>query len=93
MSAEAENESESDKTDEGISDDEEDADSDKKKADKPKEKRFETVLDWEHLNGNKALWLRNSKEVEDEEYNKFFSALNKVCVMSEAKHRLHFKHS
>jgi HSP90 family molecular chaperone len=75
----AESESESEKSDEGISDDEEDAGNENEKTkDKPKEKRFETVLDWELLNGNKALWLRDPKEVEVEEYNKFFSALNRA---------------
>ena len=46
----------------------------------PKEKKFETVVDWELLNGNKALWLRDTKDVEPEEYENFFSALSKVCA-------------
>lgn len=65
-----------DKADEGIADEDEDAA--EKKEDKPKEKRYENVVDWELLNGNKALWLRDAKEVEEEEYAKFFSALNNV---------------
>jgi heat shock protein 90kDa beta len=46
------------------------------KSQKPK--RTETVLDWELLNGQKAIWLRNPKDIEPEEYNSFYAALSKV---------------
>ena len=41
----------------------------------------ETVWDWEVLNDNKAIWLRNPAEVTEDEYSSFFQALSKVCYM------------
>ncbi|KAF2324700.1 hypothetical protein GH714_016374 [Hevea brasiliensis] len=46
--------------------------------DKPKTKKVkETTYDWELLNDVKAIWLRNPKEVTDEEYTKFYHSLAK----------------
>ena len=46
---------------------------------KPKTKTVkETTYDWEVLNDEKAIWLRNPKEVTDEEYSKFYHSLAKV---------------
>lgn len=39
----------------------------------------ETQWSWELLNDNKALWLRSAKDVDEEEYDKFFQTLSKVC--------------
>jgi HSP90 family molecular chaperone len=67
--------SENSKDADSISDDDED------KLIKPKdvkEKKYETVVDWELLNGNKALWLQDPKDIEAEEYTKFYAALSKV---------------
>ena len=36
------------------------------------------VTEWELLNDNKALWLRNPSEVAEEEHTKFYKALAKV---------------
>jgi heat shock protein beta len=36
-----------------------------------------TVWDWEIINANKPIWTRNAKEVEEEEYSKFYSAFTK----------------
>ena len=44
----------------------------------PKTKK-ETRWGWELLNDNKAIWLRSASDVEDEEYEKFYQALSKVC--------------
>ncbi|GAB4839154.1 Heat shock protein 90 [Ancistrocladus abbreviatus] len=45
---------------------------------KPKTKKItETTYDWELLNTVKAIWLRNPKEVTDEEYAKFYHSLAK----------------
>ncbi|XP_010941296.1 endoplasmin homolog [Elaeis guineensis] len=45
---------------------------------KPKTKTVkETTYDWEVLNDMKAIWLRNPKEVTDEEYSKFYHSLAK----------------
>ena len=38
----------------------------------------ETTYEWELLNDVKAIWLRNPKEVTDEEYSKFYHSLAKV---------------
>lgn len=47
--------------------------------DKPKTKKVkETTYEWELLNDVKAIWLRNPKEVTDEEYTKFYHSLTKV---------------
>lgn len=46
---------------------------------KPKTKTVkETTYEWELLNDVKAIWLRNPKEVTDEEYTKFYHSLAKV---------------
>lgn len=60
----------------GVADDDDDAAaSDDSGADEPV---TEVVQEWELLNGNKALWLRNPQDVEEEEYQQFYQALSKV---------------
>lgn len=50
---------------------------------KPKTKTVkETTYEWELLNDVKAIWLRNPKEVTDEEYSKFYHSLAKVICLS-----------
>ncbi|PSR99579.1 Endoplasmin like [Actinidia chinensis var. chinensis] len=45
---------------------------------KPKTKKVkETTFEWELLNDVKAIWLRNPKEVTEEEYTKFYHSLAK----------------
>ena len=39
----------------------------------------ETRWGWELLNDNKALWLRSANDIDEEEYDKFFHAISKVC--------------
>lgn len=36
----------------------------------------QTVWDWEVINANKPIWTRNQKDVDDEEYAKFYAAFN-----------------
>ena len=49
---------------------------------KPKTKTIkETTYEWELLNDVKAIWLRNPKEVTDEEYTKFYHSLAKVSYI------------
>lgn len=60
--------------DSGISDD--DSTESSSSVDKPK--RTEIVPEWDLLNGQKAIWLRAPKDVEQEEYNSFYGALSKV---------------
>lgn len=46
---------------------------------KPKSKTVkETTYEWELLNDVKAIWLRNPKEVTEEEYTKFYQSLAKA---------------
>merc|ERR1711975_176955 len=51
-----------------------DKDEEKKKEKKTK-KIKEVTHDWEHLNGQKPLWMRKSDEVTHEEYASFYKAL------------------
>jgi len=45
---------------------------------KPKVKMVDkTVYDWEAMNDNKPIWLRNAKDVEDEDYNAFYKSFSK----------------
>ncbi len=41
-----------------------------------------TEWEWKLLNDAKALWLRSPSEVEEEEYEKFYSALTKVKLIT-----------
>lgn len=38
-----------------------------------------SVSNWERLNTQNAIWLRDSNDVTDEEYEKFYQAMSKVC--------------
>ncbi|CAN4123007.1 unnamed protein product [Withania somnifera] len=66
---------------ESSSSEEEGEEEDAEKAEdekKPKTKKVkETTYEWELLNDMKAIWLRNPKEVTDEEYTKFYHSLAK----------------
>ena len=41
-----------------------------------------TAWDWELLNDNKPIWLRQPSEVAEDEYNKFYRALSKVSLQA-----------
>ncbi|KAI8139576.1 Hsp90 protein-domain-containing protein [Fennellomyces sp. T-0311] len=45
--------------------------------DKEEEVEKRTVFDWERVNTQKPIWMRPSKEVEDEEYIDFYRAVTK----------------
>ncbi|KAL0351744.1 UNVERIFIED_CONTAM: Endoplasmin [Sesamum calycinum] len=56
----------------------EEEDAEKEEEKKPKTKTIKkTTYEWELLNDMKAIWLRNPKEVSDEEYTKFYHSLAK----------------
>ncbi|XP_057296037.1 endoplasmin-like [Hydractinia symbiolongicarpus] len=77
---EEEKKAEEDKKDEDKKDEDEDAkvEEDKEEDKKPKTKKVEkTIWDWEIMNGAKPIWLRNHKEVSDEEYAEFYKAIAK----------------
>ncbi|XP_031092423.1 endoplasmin homolog [Ipomoea triloba] len=73
--------SDEDDTSESTSSGEETDDEDAEKGEdekKPKTKKVkETTYEWELLNDVKAIWLRNPKEVTEEEYKKFYHSLAK----------------
>ncbi|KDP36908.1 hypothetical protein JCGZ_08199 [Jatropha curcas] len=74
-SSDEEEKTESSSEEEEESEKDEDEDAEEKK---PKTKTVkETTYDWELLNDVKAIWLRNPKEVTDEEYTKFYHSLAK----------------
>ncbi|XP_057728361.1 endoplasmin homolog [Arachis stenosperma] len=55
-----------------------DAEKSEDEEEKPKTKTVkETTYEWELLNDVKAIWLRNPKEVSEEEYTKFYHTLAK----------------
>ncbi|CAJ1972559.1 unnamed protein product [Sphenostylis stenocarpa] len=72
---------EDDSADGSSKEETEDEDTDKGDEDedkKPKTKTVkETTFEWELLNDVKAIWLRNPKEVTEEEYTKFYHSLAK----------------
>jgi Hsp90 protein len=46
---------------------------------KPKTKKVkETVSQWEQLNSQKAIWMRDPKDITDDEYTEFYKAISKV---------------
>jgi molecular chaperone HtpG len=53
----------------------EDVTDDKPAKEKKTKKIKEVTHDWEHLNGQKPLWMRKSDEVTHEEYASFYKAL------------------
>ncbi|XP_044475326.1 endoplasmin homolog [Mangifera indica] len=77
----ADEDEEEEKTETSSSEEEEtekseDEDEDSEKKPKPKTIK-ETTYEWELLNDVKAIWLRNPKEVSEEEYTKFYHSLAK----------------
>jgi len=57
---------------------------------KPKTKTVtEKVWDWELINDNKAIWLRDKDEITEEEYNAFYKAISKE--FEDPLAHIHFK--
>lgn len=57
--------------------DEEESDGEETESKSKTKKTKETTYEWELLNDVKAVWLRNPKEVTDEEYSKFYHSMAK----------------
>ncbi|KAI5655965.1 hypothetical protein M9H77_24758 [Catharanthus roseus] len=73
-SGDEDNKSESSSSEEGEEEETEKEEDEKK----PKTKKVkETTYEWELLNDMKAIWLRNPKDVTDDEYTKFYHSLAK----------------
>ncbi|CAH9095098.1 unnamed protein product [Cuscuta europaea] len=73
--ADEEETSETSSSEEETEDEDSEKDGDDKKAKMKKVK--EITYEWELLNDVKAIWLRNPKEVTEEEYTKFYHSLAK----------------
>jgi heat shock protein beta len=43
----------------------------------PKKDEFKTTCDWEHVNEQKPIWLRNPYEIDEDEYHGFYKAITK----------------
>merc|ERR1712217_492673 len=56
---------------------EDDEEEEEKKEKEPKEKKKQIIYEWEQVNTQKAIWLRNKDEVTDEEYTEFYKAVSK----------------
>merc|ERR1719223_1624316 len=66
---------EEDKDDDDDAPTVEDVTDEKEKKEKKTKKIKEVSHDWEHLNGQKPLWMRKSDDVTHEEYASFYKAL------------------
>ncbi|CAA0818553.1 Endoplasmin homolog [Striga hermonthica] len=73
-SSDDEESTESKSSEEGEEEDAENEEEEKKPKTKTVKK---TTYEWELLNDMKAIWLRNPREVTDEEYTKFYHSLTK----------------
>lgn len=73
-----------------VEEDEEE-DEDLSDADSEPETKTVTTWSWERVNSNIAIWARDPSEIEDEEYQSFYSALSKTPGDSEAATWIHFK--
>jgi len=75
---EAEADEEDDEDDEKEDDDVETKD-DEEKEEKDEDKKPEkkTIFEWEQVNTQKAIWLRNKEDVTEEEYSEFYKSISK----------------
>merc|ERR1712217_874077 len=56
---------------------EDDEEEKEKKEKEPKEKKKQIVFEWEQINTQKAIWLRNKEDVTEAEYADFYKAVSK----------------
>jgi heat shock protein beta len=73
IEAEAEEEEDEEDDDEDV--EVKDDDDDKKDSEKPKTKQV--VYEWEQINTQKAIWMRNKEDVTEEEYKEFYKSVSK----------------
>merc|ERR1711920_821771 len=71
---EAEADEEDDDEDDEKDKDDEDKEEEEKEDKKPEKK---TVYEWEQVNTQKAIWLRNKEDVTEEEYTEFYKSISK----------------
>eukprot|EP00850_Spirogloea_muscicola_P012274 SM000078S22133 [mRNA] locus=s78:558203:564628:- [translate_table: standard] len=89
--AEEVEEGDADKKEDEAEETEETEDEEEDDEKKPKTKtEKKTEYSWEVLNDVKAIWLRNPKDVSDEEYTKFFQSISKDITGKEPLSWSHF---
>ena len=70
--------SEEDNEDKEEKDGEEEEDEDEEEKKKPKTKKVsKTVLEWEHVNTAKPIWMRSRENITDDDYTEFYKAISK----------------
>merc|ERR1711865_478010 len=78
VDADAEEEEDDDDDDEDEDkDDVETSDDDEKEEEEEKKPTKKTVYEWEQVNTQKAIWLRNKEDVTEEEYNEFYKGISR----------------
>merc|ERR1712228_770785 len=73
--ADEEDDDEDDEKDEDDVETKDDEEEEEEKEDKKPEKK--TVFEWEQVNTQKAIWLRNKEDVTEEEYSEFYKSISK----------------
>jgi len=77
VDADAEEEEDDDDEDDEDKDDVETSDDEEKEEEEEKKPSKKTVYEWEQVNTQKAIWLRNKEDVTEEEYNEFYKGISK----------------
>merc|ERR1719174_225781 len=77
VDADAEEEEDDDDDEEDAKDDVETKDEEEKDEEEEKAPSKKTVYEWEQVNTQKAIWLRNKEDVTEEEYNEFYKGISK----------------
>merc|ERR1712164_56513 len=65
-----------DEEEEDEKEEEDKEDDDEEEEEKPKKMKKEKVHEWEQVNTQKAIWLRNKDEVKEEEYHEFCKGIH-----------------
>lgn len=77
-SEEGEDKEQKEKSEDETVEDEASVEEEETEEEKPKTRKVEkTTWDWVQVNNTRPIWLRNTKEVEDEEYAEFYKVFTK----------------
>merc|ERR1712127_405255 len=77
VDADAEEEEDDDDEEDEDKDDVETSEDEEKEEEEEKKPSKKTVYEWEQVNTQKAIWLRNKEDVTEEEYNEFYKGISK----------------